>query len=72
MSVSDKLEIEVKIILNTENSYLINIMYGRLLRIFSQNGRININTLTTEVNIDLGKDLIYKYIQFLYEKDKKR
>ncbi len=47
-------------------------MYGRLLRIFSQNGRININTLTTEVNIDLGKDLIYKYIQFLYEKDKKR
>lgn len=72
MSVSDKLEIEDKIILNTENSYLINIMYGRLLRIFSQNGRININTLTTEVNIDLGKDLIYKYIQFLYEKDKKR
>jgi hypothetical protein len=56
------------IILSSPDEYIISIMYGRLLKIFSNNNRLNENTKSTYVYIDLGKELIDKYIFNLYLK----
>ena len=58
--INDSDKLEDKILLKCDNDYLLNILYGRLLRIVSQNGRANKNTYTTEVCIDLGKDIVNK------------
>jgi hypothetical protein len=56
------------IILSSPDEFIISIMYGRLLKIFSNNNRLNENTKSTYVYIDLGKELIDKYIFNLYLK----
>lgn len=67
--INDSDKLEDKILLKCDNDYLLNILYGRLLRIVSQNGRANKNTYTTEVCIDLGKDIVNKYIYYLKMED---
>jgi len=56
------------IILNSPDDFIISIMYGRLLRVFSNNGRLNKNTYSTNVYVDIGKELIENYIFNLYKK----
>jgi hypothetical protein len=43
------------VILNSSDEFILSIMFGRLLRIFSNNNRSNENTYSTNVYVDLGK-----------------
>jgi hypothetical protein len=67
-NVKDKTDNQLiqEIVLNSPNEFIISIMFGRLLKIFSNNGRLNQNTYSTNVYIDLGRELIEKYIYVLY------
>jgi hypothetical protein len=47
-----------KIIIAADNHFIINILYRRLIRIISNNNRINNNTKALEVTLELGKELI--------------
>ena len=59
-----------KIIFSTNNDYIINISYGRLLRIISNTNMINNSNKTLEVILDLGKELINNYLLNLYKQEK--
>jgi hypothetical protein len=54
------------VVSSSPDDFIVSIMYGRLLRIFSNNNRLNENTYSTNVYVDLGKELIDKYIFNLY------
>ena len=62
-------DIVYKIIYFSEESFLISVMYGRLLRIISNNGRITPNTKATDVYIDIGRDVFNNYLLNLYYYD---
>jgi hypothetical protein len=51
-----------RIIFYMDEEFIINVLYGRLLRIISNIDRINYHTKTTYVMIDLGKELVNKYL----------
>lgn len=50
--------------------YICNILYGRLLRILSNNNRVNVHTILTGISYDLGKDLINRYNFLVYSQNK--
>ena len=56
-------DINVKILLNNlNNSTIRSYLLGRLLKIISNNGLVNNNTIHTNLAIDLSKDLVNNYI----------
>jgi hypothetical protein len=58
------------IIYKTDIEFIINITYGRLLRIISDNQHINNHTIMLEVIMDLGSELINQYLFKSYELEK--
>src|ERR1700719_3069474 len=60
-----------KIIFNSSDNYIISILFGRFLKIISNNNRLNKNTNSLDVYLDIGKDLINNYLLYLYKKQKK-
>ena len=60
-------EKELSLILNVVSiDYIISIMYGRLFKVFSNHQSIISRNFTTNVSNDLGKDLLNKYHNILY------
>ena len=71
LNIKAKIEL-VKIINLVSSKFIVNIMYGRLLRImtsYSKSTGESINMVN--IGFDLGKDLINKYHYTLYLRDKK-
>jgi DNA-dependent RNA polymerase len=56
-----------KIIYNMNTTFLISIMYGRLINIISNNQLLNNKTYQVEVTIDLGRDIVNKYKYEIYK-----
>lgn len=48
-------------------TYLISIIYGRILNIVSNNQLLNNKTYQVEVTIDLGREIVNKYIREMYK-----
>jgi hypothetical protein len=59
------------IINNLDIEFLINIMYGRILTIISNNHLLNNKTYQLDVTINLGKEMLNKYNLKIYKKVKK-
>jgi hypothetical protein len=59
------------IINNLDIEFLINIMYGRILTIISNNHLLNNKTYQLDVTINLGKEMVNKYNLKIYKKVKK-
>nr|QWO71367.1 RNA polymerase [Termitomyces sp. DKA19] len=60
--MDDKLSsLKSRIIFNIDTEFYINIMYGRLLTIISNNQLLNNKTYHIDVTIDLGKEMLRKY-----------
>ena len=49
-------------LINMDIKFLIQIMYGRILTIVSNNNLLNNKTFQLEVTIDLGKEILNKYL----------
>lgn len=62
--------LDSKIIYNMSTEFFINIMYGRLLNIISNNQLLNNKTYQVEVTIDLGKEIVNNYTTGIYKKIK--
>lgn len=62
--------LNTKIIKILDINFLINIIYGGIFSIISNNQLLNNKTFQLEVTIDLGKEMISKYILGLYRKVK--
>ena len=58
------------IINNLDIEFLINIMYGRILTIISNNHLLNNKTYQLDVTINLGKEMVNKYNLKIYKKVK--
>lgn len=58
------------IINNMDIEFLINIMYGRILTIISNNHLLNNKTYQLDVTINLGKEMVNKYNLKIYKKVK--
>lgn len=58
------------IINNLDIEFLINIMYGRILTIISNNHLLNNKTYQLDVTINLGKEMVNKYKLKIYKKVK--
>ena len=56
------------IINNLDIEFLINIMYGRILTIISNNHLLNNKTYQLDVTINLGKEMVNKYNLDCYKK----
>lgn len=54
------------IILSSSDDFILSILIGRLLRVISNNERINDGSYSLNVYIDLGKELIARYLYNLY------
>jgi hypothetical protein len=68
---NDKLSsLNTQIINNIDIEFLINIIYGRILIIISNNQLLNNKTYLTDVTINLGKEMINKYNLDCYKKVK--
>ena len=50
------------ILINMNINFLIQIMYGRILNIVSNNQLLNNKTIQVEVTVDLGKEIVGKYL----------
>jgi DNA-dependent RNA polymerase len=70
LSNKNKEDLSINLILNTSEEFFISIIFGRLLRILSNNERFNENTNSVNVYIDLGEDLINNYLLYLYKLSK--
>jgi len=69
--MDDKLSsLNTQIINNMDIEFLINIMYGRILTIISNNHLLNNPTYQLEVTINLGKEMVNKYNLDCYKKVK--
>jgi hypothetical protein len=62
--------LNIQIINNLDINFLVNIIYGRILTIISNNQLLNNKTYQVDVTIDLGKEMVNKYILGLYKKVK--
>ena len=51
-----------EIIKNTNTKFLIEIMYGRILTIISNNQLLNNKTILTDVTLGLGKEIVNQYL----------
>ena len=49
-------------LINMDIKFLIQIMYGRILTIVSNNQLFNNKTILVEVTVDLGKEIVGKYL----------
>jgi hypothetical protein len=68
---NDKLSsLNTQIINNIDIEFLINIIYGRILIIISNNQLLNNKTYLTDVTINLGKEMVNKYNLDCYKKVK--
>nr|QWO71370.1 RNA polymerase [Termitomyces sp. T123] len=66
--MDDKLSsLNSRIICNIDTEFYINIMYGRLLTIITNNQLLNNKTYQIDVTIDLGKEMVRKYILDCYK-----
>ena len=66
---NDKLSsLNTQIINNIDIEFLINIIYGRILIIISNNQLLNNKTYLTDVTINLGKEMVNKYNLDCYKK----
>ena len=67
-SKTDKVDTKLiqDVVSSSPDDFIVSIMYGRLLKVFSNNNRFNEHTFSTNVYVDLGKELIDKYIYVLY------
>jgi len=62
--------LNTKIINSLDNEFLVNIMYGRILTILSNNQLLNNKTYQVEVTINLGKEMVNRYNLDYYKKVK--
>jgi hypothetical protein len=62
--------LNIQIINNLDINFLVNIIYGRILTIISNNQLLNNKTYQVDVTIDLGKEMVNKYILEFYKKVK--
>jgi hypothetical protein len=62
--------LNIQIINNLDINFLVNIIYGRILTIISNNQLLNNKTYQVDVTIDLGKEMVSKYILEFYKKVK--
>jgi len=63
-------KLKTQIINNLDTNFLVNIIYGRILSIISNNQLLNNKTYQLDVTIDLGKEMVNKYILEYYKKVK--
>lgn len=69
--MDDKLSsLNTKVINNMDIDFLINIMYGRIITIISNNQLLNNKTYQLEVTINLGTEMVKKYNLNCYKKVK--
>jgi len=69
--MDDKLSsLNTQIINNMDIEFLINIIFGRILTIISNNQLLNNKTFQVEVTINLGKEMVNKYNLKAYKKVK--